>query len=178
MRVYISLWCIKSFIRISQKSSQSGKVEVIRIRQIRKGLWRENKTLLLIFFYFWAIQLYCVFKNKLMKINNKGSWTWKKKLEGTASASNIPISVITTHLPWYFKDDQNAEREAYRSSGVFFLTTPFNSIGIFKASTLPEMKCTHASGGKWWSILIFVPIVCLFLIHVRTQIKLELQGKN
>ena len=46
----------------------------------------------------------------------------------------IPILVIATYLPWYFKDEQNAEREAYQSSGVFFLISPYNSIGIFKAA--------------------------------------------
>lgn len=34
----------------------------------------------------------------------------------------IPISAIATSLPWYFKDDQNVEREAYQPSGVFFLS--------------------------------------------------------
>lgn len=70
----------------------------------------------------------------------RGSWR--------TQAVHIPISDISTCLPWYFKDDQNAEREAYQSSGVFFLISPYISTGIFKDSTLPKMKCTQASFGK------------------------------
>lgn len=31
---------------------------------------------------------------------------------------DIPISVLSTQLPWYFKDDQNVEREGLTNSLV------------------------------------------------------------
>lgn len=36
----------------------------------------------------------------------------------------------------------------------------------------------HASGGKQWAILIFVPIICLFLFICPCSDKLELRVKN